>query len=174
MRNFDGYFSLFFESSGWINQLIKRKICSRSSDNWNILFLCIYILVYAFSSTRGQPPWRNFMPRTPAGLRAWSLPPKQWDGAPQSWCKCQSSPDCLQQSVKGPMFIMLAEGNLLQTAVITLWILKGPKNEGDDLLPLLNLKMDTVQHELTRLWLFASPFWHILSVFLQLHQFLYI
>ena len=58
----------------------------------HVLWNLDYVTVFAALSTRGQPPWRNFMLRTPAGLRAWYLPRKQLDGAPQSWCKCGKAP----------------------------------------------------------------------------------
>lgn len=66
-------------------------------------------------STREQLPWRNSMPRTPAGPRAWSLPPKQWAGAPRSWCKYQSSPESLKE-IKVLKFIKFAEGECVASS----------------------------------------------------------
>lgn len=40
------------------------------------------------SPHRGQRLWQNFTPRTLAGRRDWSLPPKPWAGAPHSCCEC--------------------------------------------------------------------------------------
>lgn len=44
------------------------------------------ILSCSPTTTRGQQRSRNFMPRIHGGLKASSLPRRQWAGEPHSWC----------------------------------------------------------------------------------------
>lgn len=84
-------------------------------QTWDTSSFNTYVM-FSLLSTRGQPPQRNFMPRTPAGLRASFLPPKQLDGAPRSWCKYQPSPEYLHKIWKCLCFSEIPEERLFTSS----------------------------------------------------------